>query len=33
MNHLVIAPVLFPLFAATLLLLVRRVMPLRVRRA
>jgi multicomponent K+:H+ antiporter subunit D len=33
MNHEVIAPVLFPLFAATLLLLLRRVMPLRTRRS
>jgi multicomponent K+:H+ antiporter subunit C len=32
MSHLVIAPVLFPLFAATLMLLVRRIIPLRVRR-
>jgi multicomponent K+:H+ antiporter subunit D len=32
MNHLVIAPLLFPLFAATLLLLLRRVLPLAARR-
>jgi multicomponent K+:H+ antiporter subunit D len=32
MSHLVIAPVLFPLFAATLAAPLRRVMPLRVRR-
>lgn len=32
MSHLVIAPILFPLFAATLLLLLRRVMSLQSRR-
>jgi multicomponent K+:H+ antiporter subunit D len=32
MSHLVVAPVLFPLFAATILLLLRRVIPLSMRR-
>jgi multicomponent K+:H+ antiporter subunit D len=32
MSHLVIAPVLFPLFAATILLLLRRIIPLSMRR-